>query len=450
MVKYFVMLKKVALNNPTPVAINNSHASYYITRSPRKLFYSAIRFGFFGALMGLTIHPAHGADWNQWRGNFRDGSQTGDPWPASIGEKLLVTKWETKKLGASYSGPITDGKVIFTTESTKGRESVLAYGLEDGKLKWKQNWTGKMKVPFFAGRNGSWIRSTPAVANGRVFVGGMRDHLLCLNTKSGGIEWEIDFLKKFDSPLPTFGFVSSPLVDEKHVYVQAGASFIKIDQETGTIIWRTLRDKGGMWGSAFSSPIFGEIAGQDQLIVLTRSDLNGISPEDGEVLWKRPIKAFRGMNILTPLVFKDGIYTSTYRVGSSYIQVVKKNKIWKTEEKWTNRARGYMCSPVLYDGKAYLHLQNQRFACFDLETGKEQWVSRKGFGKYMSLTINGDKILALDQKGILYLIQANPKKLIILSERRLTKGESWAHLGVQNRTLMIRSLNRLQVFDWKH
>jgi len=68
----------------------------------------------------------------------------------------------------------------------------------------------------------------------------------------------------------------------------------------------------------------------------------------------------------------------------------------------------------------------------------------------MSLTINGDKILALDQKGILYLIQANPKKLIILSERRLTKGESWAHLGVQNRTLMIRSLNRLQVFDWKH
>jgi hypothetical protein len=67
----------------------------------------------------------------------------------------------------------------------------------------------------------------------------------------------------------------------------------------------------------------------------------------------------------------------------------------------------------------------------------------------MSLIINNDKILALDQKGILYLIQANPKKLNILSERRLPKGESWAHLGVQNRMVMVRSLNRLHVFDWE-
>ena len=108
-----------------------------------------------------------------------------------------------------------------------------------------------------------------------------------------------------------------------------------------------------------------------------------------------------------------------------------------------------MCSPVLYDGKAYLHLQNQRFACFDLETGAEQWVSSKSFGKYMSLVINGDKILALDQKGILYLILADPKKLNILSERRLAVGESWAHLGVHNRALMVRSLNHLHLFDWE-
>ena len=68
----------------------------------------------------------------------------------------------------------------------------------------------------------------------------------------------------------------------------------------------------------------------------------------------------------------------------------------------------------------------------------------------MSLVINGDKILALDQKGILYLIKADPEKLNILSERRLIEDESWAHLGIQNNTMMIRSLNRLHVFDWKN
>ena len=437
-------------DNRNSVAANKPLANYGLLYHPHKPFCYAVFLGLFATLSCLITYSVHGADWNQWRGSLRDGSQTGASWPTSIGEASLVPKWSSEKLGASYSGPITDGRLIFTTESAKGKESVLAYGLEDGKLKWKQNWAGEMKVPFFAARNGSWIRSTPAVANDRVFVGGMRDHLLCLDANSGQIQWEIDFPKQFGTPLPDFGFASSPLVDENHVYVQAGASFNKIDQETGTVIWRALEDRGGMWGSAFSSPTFGNIAGQDQFLVLTRSDLNGINPEDGKVLWKRPIKAYRGMNILTPMIFKDGIYTSTYRVGSSYIQIAQKNNKWKTEEKWTSKARGYMCSPVLYDGKAYLHLQNQRFACFDLETGGEQWVSSKSFGKYMSLVINGDKILALDQKGILYLIQADPKKLKILSERRLPKGESWAHLGVEGRRLLGRSLNQLHVFDWRN
>ena len=81
-----------------------------------------------------------------------------------------------------------------------------------------------MKVPFFAARNGSWIRSTPAVANGKVFVGGMRDHFLCLDAKTGEMVWEIDFPKKYGTALPDFGFASSPMTDDKHVYVQAGAS----------------------------------------------------------------------------------------------------------------------------------------------------------------------------------------------------------------------------------
>jgi len=443
------MFNKIDANNQSSVPIDKPLANYELTHHLHKTFRYAVFLGLLVTLPGWMTYQIHGSDWNQWRGSMRDGSQTGDPWPSIIDEKTLVTKWSTEKLGASYSGPITDGTLVFTTESTKEKESVLAYYLKNGELKWKQSWAGKMKVPFFAGRNGSWIRSTPAVANGRIFVGGMRDHLLCLDTEAGRIEWEIDFPKKLKASLPAFGFASSPLVDKKHVYVQAGASFNKIDQKTGTIIWQTIEDKGGMWGSAFSSPTFARINGQNQILVLRRYDLNGINPEDGKALWKMPIKAFRGMNILTPLPFKDGIYTSAYGGGSSFIHVGKKQNEWSATLKWKNNSQGYMCSPVQYNGKAYLHLRSNRFACFDLETGKKEWVSSKSFGKYMSLVINGDKILALDQKGTLYLIQANPKKLNILSERRLPKGESWAHIGIQNRTLMVRSLNRLHLFDWK-
>ena len=211
------MLKKVHSNTRGLVAIDEPHVDFDITSLLHRPFRSAIRIGLILILVSLATDPTHGADWNQWRGSLRDGSQTGDSWPTSIGEASLVPKWSSEKLGASYSGPITDGKLIFTTESAKGKESVLAYGLEDGKLKWKQNWAGEMKVPFFAARNGSWIRSTPAVANDRVFVGGMRDHLLCLDANSGQIQWEIDFPKQFGTPLPDFGFASSPPVSYTHL-----------------------------------------------------------------------------------------------------------------------------------------------------------------------------------------------------------------------------------------
>ena len=118
------------------------------------------------------------------------------------------------------------------------------------------------------------------------------------------------------------------------------------------------------------------------------------------------------MNILTPLPFKGGIYTSAYGGGSSFIEVGNKQSEWLATLKWKNKSQGYMCSPVQYNGKAYLHLRSNRFGFFDLETGKEEWISSKSFGKYMSLVINGDKILALDQKGILYLIRQIPKNSI--------------------------------------
>ena len=223
------------------------HPHYGHTFPSLKILRNCLVFCLFFGMLAFEFSSISASEWNQWRGNFRDGSHKSPiAWPESIDKNNLSETWSSEDLGASYSGPITNGELIFTTESTKGKESVLAYSLKKGKLKWKQTWSGEMKVPFFAARNGSWIRSTPAVANGKVFVGGMGDHFLCLDAQTGEILWEIDFPKKFGTALPDFGFASSPMTDDKHVYVQAGASFNKIDQKTGDIKRRVLNDKGGM------------------------------------------------------------------------------------------------------------------------------------------------------------------------------------------------------------
>ena len=61
-----------------------------------------------------------------------------------------------------------------------------------------------------------------------------------------------------------------------------------------------------------------------------------------------------------------------------------------------------------------------------------------------------DRILALDQKGKLLLLKANPEKFELLDERKVSDEETWAHLAVCGDELFVRELNALSAFRWKH
>ena len=391
---------------------------------------------------------AFGMDWTQWRGPNRDGVVTGKIWPTDLKATHLAPKWRIE-LGSSYSGPIMDGDAIYVTESSEDNEVVRALDRTNGKEKWRHTWAGKMRVPFFAAKNGSWIRSTPALANGKLFVAGMRDHLLCIDIKTGKRLWEINFPKELKTPVPSFGCVCSPMVDDKYVYMQAGAAFCKIEQDTGKMVWQSMKDKGGMYGSAFSSPVFATLDGKDQILVQSRTELAGVDVDSGGILWRQPVKAFRGMNILTPLPYKNGVYTSAYGGRSHFFDIKHNQKTWKATEQWENKGQAYMCSPILFEDHVYLHLRNQRFACYNLKTGKEAWVSDERFGKYMSLVRQGSKILGLDQNGMLYLINATPEKLVILDSRKISNQETWAHLAVSGGQVAVRELKAIALYDWK-
>jgi outer membrane protein assembly factor BamB len=205
-----------------------------------------------------------------------------------------------------------------------------------------------------------------------------------------------------------------------------------------------------MNGSAFSSPYMTSIGGQKQLLVQTREKLASLSPENGEVLWSKVVPSFRGMNIFTPIVIGDTIFTSTYQNKSWLYKISKNDSAFNVTDVWENKLQGYMSTPVVINGFAYMHLQNQRFACVDLSNGETKWTSPKSFGKYWSLIAYKNKILALDQKGVLYLIEADPKELKILDTREITESESWAHLAISGDQIFIRDLKTLSVFSWKN
>ncbi len=396
------------------------------------------------------IATAQSPDWLQWRGPARDGLLSGARWPEQLGDKLQL-KWE-QALAPSYSGPLVDDKQVVTTETIdKKLERVSAYDVSTGAERWSVKWEGAISVPFFAASNGDWIRSTPVSNGNRIVIAGMRDVVVCLDSATGEELWRVDLPQTQQTPVQPFGCVCSPLIDGDFVYLQSGGGLVKMQLATGEVVWRTLDSgKDMMTTGAFSSPIVATIAGQRQLVVAARDRLLGIDLESGKTLWEEMIESFRGMNILTPVMVGEHVFSSAHSGRSRLFSIAKSaDNQFGVEPLWDNKAQAYMSTPIVIDGHLYMHLKNERFACIDLKTGEEKWTS-KTFGKYWSMIGNVDqrRILALDSDGTLRLIAANPSELQVIDEIKVAD-DSWAHLAIRGSTVVIRALDSLRVFDWQ-
>ena len=384
------------------------------------------------------------ADWWQWRGAARDGSAPGVGWPDSL--EGLEKMWSVP-LGKGYPGPIIGDDRVFVVETVdKKNVAVRALSLETGEELWSESWPSGGSVPFFAASNGDWVRSTPAYDGTTLYVGDMREVLVALDGATGEERWRVDFVERFGTKVPDFGFASSPLIDGDFLYVQAANSLVKLNKRDGTTVWRSLEHSGEISASgAFSSPVIAEIHGDRQLVVLTRHTLNGVSPEDGAVLWSTEVPSFRGMNILTPVVVGNSIFTSPYRQASFLFDIRNSQDGFEVVESWSNKSTGYMSTPVVIDGHVYMHLGNQRFECVDIETGEARWRT-KPFGKYWSLAARGGKILGLDSEGKLYLVKANPEQFELLDSRPVSDDDTWAHVAVSGDLVLIRELRGVSAF----
>lgn len=400
------------------------------------------------ACAGLgSLHAAtSGGDWTQWRGPARTGVSDGSLWPDRLAG--LRQAWRVE-LDKGYPGPIVTRDFVYVAETTNGAtELVRALDRKTGREQWRASWPGKISVPFYAKRNGDWIRSTPCFDGKTLFVAGMEEVLVALDGATGKEQWRLDFPRKFGTPKPDFGFASSPLADGGALYVQAANSVIKLDARSGDTIWRTGEHKADVFESgAFSSPMLAEVAGRRQLLIQSRTHLCGFDPAGGRQLWSHEVPNFRGMNILTPVVWNGNIFTSAYQNHTLLVRVTAEGQGLAASEVWRNKVKGYMSTPVVLGGHAYLHLANQRFTCIDLASGELRWTTEP-FGKYWSLVLRGDRILALDEAGQLLLIRATPEKFDLLDKRDISTSPAWAHLAVAGNEVFVRELTAITAYRW--
>jgi outer membrane protein assembly factor BamB len=367
-------------------------------------------------------------DWPQWLGPNRNGS-TGekiDAWNATP-----KTVWRVP-VGPGFSTPaVAGGRVyVHALVPETEKEELIALDAKSGAVAWRKAYDrGSYRDSVTAGP-----QATPAVAGNRVYTFGITGILSCFETDAGKLLWQVDPYKKLGVRLPRYGVCCSPLVIGNRVLAAVGgkgSSVVAFDAESGEIQWQGLDEPASTSSPVLFIPGGKEPSSLPDVVFMTTLRLIGLSPLDGSVNWEFPLAFQPSGTSPTPIVVGDLIVTSTQSNGSTAVRVTsagpnpKPAKIWQDKD-----VQGYFSSGVAGVSDCLYLVTNQLtplpradLVCLDQKTGKELWKQKGvGYFHFGLIRTGNDKLLVLDDKGNLELLEASRKEYRELCQAKVCGG----------------------------
>jgi outer membrane protein assembly factor BamB len=377
-------------------------------------------------------------EWSQWRGPERNGVAPFSPpaaWPAA-----LTKRWEVA-VGAGHSSPVIAGDRVILHARAGEREVTRAFDLASGKELWRDEHAAPYTVNPAARAHGPGPKSTPAVANGRVYTFGIAGVLSALDVASGKVLWRT---QPPPAP-PEYGTAMSPIVDGSLVIVHLGSTdqgaLTAFDAATGKPRWRWTGD-----GPAYASPVIAVIAGTRQLITQSENSIVGVAAGSGQLLWSVPFRTSFDQNTITPVIVKELVIYSGLDSGTSAIRVLQKGKAWTTEPVWKNdQVSMYMSSPVVVGSTLYglSHRNRGQFFAIDLASGRTLWTTPGREGDNASVVAVAQTLLLSTTNGELIVSRANTTRFDEVKRYRIAESAVWAHPAFAGSAIVVKDVDKL-------
>ncbi len=349
----------------------------------------------------------------------------------------------------------------FARANVAGTERVLCLDATNGREIWKHEHECDYKgVSYPAGP-----RTTPVIADGKVFTLGTMGDLLCLDAGNGKVLWSKSFPKDFSSKVPMWGFSSSPLLDGDRLIClvggEDGSLVVAFHKDTGKEIWRALSAAE----PGYSPPMIFNVGSKRQLIIWHPESVNALDPETGKVHWTVPFQVRAGLTAPTAQKEGDLLLVSSFYNGSMMLKLDAEqgtaNTLWKgksnsEQARLTDGLHAIMATPILKDGHIYGVCSYGELRCLKAQTGERVWMSLKATGKQDKpverwanafLVVNGDRFFLSNEKGELIIARLTPMGYEEISRAQILEPTNtmidrpvvWSHPAFANRSMYARN-----------
>jgi outer membrane protein assembly factor BamB len=380
-----------------------------------------MRYGSTSAVLFLCLllaASAWGEDWTEFRGPTGQGLSAATNLPAHWTTTDNVT-WRHELPGKGWSSPILLGKRIYLTTAVptdggeKGRQSLRTICLDagSGETIWNVEVFEQAGGAPMHGKN-SHASATPVTDGKRLFVHFGPHGSACLALKDGKILWRNDELQYG----PVHGNGGSPVLVGGLVVVSCDGSdqqFVAaLDQNRGTVRWRTPRSTSPEKGFSFGTPLVIEVSGKKQIISAGSDAVMSYEPKTGREIWKVAYPG--GYSVVPRPVFGGGLLYVCTGYNSPILLAIRpegaKGDATKTHVVWRiTKAVPHNPSPLLVDDALYLVSDKGVLTCLDARTGEERWQQRIG-GDFSASPLYADgKIFLQNETGDGIVVKSGPQ-----------------------------------------
>ena len=388
----------------------------------------------------VDVDAQSSQQWPQWRGPARDGvaaAQAPSSWPAALTQKWKIT------IGSGYSTPIVaDGRVYIHARNGE-QETITAYDATTGKPLWQDAHAAPYKVNPAAASHGPGPKSSPVLANGRLYTLGISGILSCLDAASGKVIWR----KQPSAEQPNFGVATSPIVVDGLLVAFIGGhergALTAFDAVSGVVRWQWT---GG--APAYASPVLATLAGARQLVTQSRTHVVGVGL-NGSLLWQIPIATPYDQNSVTPVVVGDLVIYAGLSNPTTAVRIVKSGATFTPQEVWKNGDVSMYMSTAVVAGDALVGLGQRnrgQFFAIDWKTGKTLWTTRGRETENAALIRVTGYTLIQTTEGELIVARDSVTAFDVVKRYDIAESSTWAHPALVGNQLFVRDVNSLTLW----
>jgi outer membrane protein assembly factor BamB len=381
----------------------------------------------------LTL-PALAGNWPQWRGPDGNSVTAEKGLPLEWAKDRNVL-WKCPLPGDGASTPAIWGDALFVTSQRDQELLLLRVSKASGKVEWERSVGGgavRRKTPQPRGEQKfhplhNLASPSPVTDGQRVFVHFGNGDLAAYDC-DGTQLWHRNLQKDFGPYTIWWGHANSPVLYKDLVITVCMQDSLKDlgqppvdsylvahDQKTGELRWKTLRNTQAKAEEcdAYTTPVFAEVDGRTELLVMGGNQLDAYDPATGKQVWYLP--GLSGNRTITGPTVAAGMVYATCGMRRDLVavkpggsgEVPPSAVAWRTKDSTPDSP-----CPVVSNGLVFIVSDQGWAQCFDAKTGESKWKQR----------LPGDhKASPLAAEGRIYFVSLNGSCTVVAAAATFEK-----------------------------